>query len=330
MKRGIFVLVVLCSLVTNVYSDELADRVEIGRTVVQLFESDNFNELEKIAGRYRDSGERTSSGLWKLTMFYYSFNRFTGADIKDEHYWNTVQSRVNNWIAQKPDSPTPYIVKGIILTGYAWKYRGGTYANKVPQEAWKPFYENLALAHEHMLASKKIASADPHWYETTAHIKKGLGEDYASFNSFIDEGLDKFPDYYQLYFAAIDYLAPKWHGNKREIEQFANEAVKRTKNINGMAMYARIYWYASQTQYDEKLFTASDVVWEKMRAGIFDVLKDYPDSWNIQNFAHFSCLAKDRDTTRVLLEKMTEPMLMPVWKTPDNFNRCRKFADSAG
>ncbi|MFP4610697.1 MAG: cytoplasmic protein, partial [Thiohalophilus sp.] len=167
---------------------------------------------------------------------------------------------------------------------------------------------------------------DPHWYEVYAHIKNGLSEDSDGFKKFINEGLEKTPNYYQLYFAAVDYLAPKWHGSKEEIEKFANKAVERTKENEGMALYARIYWYASQTQYDERLFSESDVVWDKMREGIFDVLEDYPDSWNIQNFAFFSCLARDQSTTRILLEKMKRPMIKRAWKKRDYYEYCKNYA----
>lgn len=199
----------------------------------------------------------------------------------------------------------------------------------VPKEAWRPFKKNLIIANKHMMNSKAIASTDPHWYEVTAHIKKALNEDSTSFKEFIDEGLDNFPGYYQLYFAAIDFLAPKWHGNKYEIERFANNAVKRTAKSEGMGMYARIYWYASQTQYDEKLFVESNVVWGKMREGILDVIAVYPDSWNIQNFAFFSCLAKDKNMTRVLFDMMNSPMIKSVWKNEKYYEYCKTFAYSS-
>jgi hypothetical protein len=215
------------------------------------------------------------------------------------------------------------------LSGYAWKFRGGGYAHKVPKEAWKPFKENLRIAHDYMINNKDIASTDPHWYVVTAHIKKGLGESNREFETFISEGLNKFPDYYELYFAAIDYLAPKWHGDKVEIERFANNAVERTKKEYGMGVYARIYWYASQTQYDERLFIESNVVWDKMRQGIFDIIERYPDSWNVQNFAFFSCLAQDKVTTRGLFDRMTGPMIKRAWKKNEYYQYCKKFAYSS-
>lgn len=177
-----------------------------------------------------------------------------------------------------------------------------------------------------MLSKKEFAAHDPHWYVVAANILKALGEDVYSYNKFIDDGLEKHPYYYQLYFSAIDYLAPKWHGDKHQIETFANRAVVRTKPTEGMGLYARIYWYASQTQYSERIFLDSDVVWRKMKEGIYDVIDEYPDSWNIQNFALFSCLAGDQETTRMLFDNISDPILIQAWKNPEYYNFCRSFA----
>ncbi|MFY0676012.1 MAG: DUF4034 domain-containing protein [Neptuniibacter sp.] len=320
------VFFILCFLSTGAFSNEMAAREEIKANVKFLFMNEKFKELDEIAEKYRNPKERTSSGLWKLSIFYYGFNGFTGTRFKDESYWDDLKNKVDKWIKQNPNSPTAHIAKGIILKGYAWKFRGGTWAHNVPKDAWKPFKDNLIIAEQHMVNSGGIASIDPHWYEVFARIKTGLGEDSESFKKFIDEGLDKYPNYYQLYFAAIDYLAPKWHGDKLEIEFFANKAVERTRISEGMGLYARIYWYASQTQYDERLFSESNVVWSKMREGIFDVIATHPDSWNIQNFAFFSCLARDQDTTRALLDKMKTPMIMKAWKKQEYYEYCKKHA----
>lgn len=315
---------------TLTYSNEMDTRKTIKDNVFHLLSTGNFKELDRISKKYRKNKERTSSGLWKLTIFYYGIDRIAGTNNKDEKYWTTLNNMIDAWLEQNPKSPTAHIAKGIVLKGYAWKFRGGSWAKDVPPEAWKPFRENLKLAEKFMLESKSVASKDPHWYEVTAKIKNALNENPKSFKKFVTEGLDKYPDYYQLYFATIDYLAPKWHGDKEKIEEFANQAVLRTKKTEGNGMYARIYWYASQTQYSEKLFSESNVVWKKMKKGISDVLNTYPDSWNIQNFTFFSCLAKDKKNTKKLFDKMSKPMILRAWKKAEYYDYCKSYAYSKG
>ena len=157
-------------------------------------------------------------------------------------------------------------------------------------------------------------------------IGTGLDMNRTEFERIIDEGLKKEPLYYQLYFTALEYFAPKWYGSERDIEEFANSAVARTKEQEGLGMYARIYWAASQTQYGEKLFTGSNVVWEKMKRGIDDVLKRYPDQWNINNFALFACLANDRQKAGELFKLIKEPPILDVWKSESNYSRYKLWA----
>ncbi|MCG8689067.1 MAG: DUF4034 domain-containing protein [Desulfobacterales bacterium] len=320
------VIILLAVFSSNICANELEMRTEIQNNVRILFDHENFNELDLIAERYRNSSERTSSGLWKLTLFYSGFDKITRTHTKDERYWDYVKAKADKWVKHNPKSPAANIAKGIILKGYAWMIRGESWASEVPKEAWKPFKDNLQIAHKHMIDSKDTASFDPHWYVVTAHIKTGLNEGTSSFKQFINEGLDKYPNYYDIYFAAIYYLAPKWHGDKKEIERFANAAVERTKKNEGMGVYSRIYWSASQVQYDERLFMESNVVWTKMREGIFDIISAYPDSWNIQNFAFFACLAKDKETTRLLMDKMYGPAIGSAWKKEEYYNYCKEYA----
>jgi hypothetical protein len=325
-RKNAFVFFVIVSLSSLSIADEITDRAAIKRNVKRLFMTEQFAELDSLAENYRLYQLRTRSGLWQLTIFYWGISDLAQGKSKDDGYWSNLERIADNWIAEYPESPTAYVTKGIILRGYAWKFRGESWAYKVPIDAWKPFKDNLRVAKKHMLDNKIQASVDPHWYVTTASILSALSEDRASFMALINEGLDFSPFYYQLYFSAIDYLSPKWHGDKIQIEEFANQAVTRTKAKEGMGMYARIYWYASQAQYDENLFSESNVVWSKLREGIFDVLEKYPVSWNIQHFALFSCIAQDKGTTRELINRMYGPTLVGIWKVNEIYEYCYKFS----
>jgi hypothetical protein len=65
-----------------------------------------------------------------------------------------------------------------------------------------------------------------------------------------------------------------------------------------------------------------------MKRGIVDVLKRYPDQWNINNFAHFACLAGDRKETARLTALVTEPIREAWAKDATLFARCRDWASS--
>ena len=177
-----------------------------------------------------------------------------------------------------------------------------------------------------MLSIKSQASRDPEWYKTRADILKAIEQEPEDFARFIDEATQRHPSYYELYFIAIEFYAPKWHGDRQQIEAFARKAIEKTRIAEGTGLYARIYWYASQMQFGHSLFTESDVDWDTMRDGMDDVLADYPDQWNIQNFAVFACLAGDRAMTAKLMNMMDDRPIRRVWRRPENLEFCRSMS----
>jgi len=306
---------------------ELEDRMEIARQVTSLFESEKFDELDRMAEEFRTGESRTSSGLWKLTLFYTGlYVRYDGK--ADERYFDKVDGLYLKWMAQNPDSTVAHISYASSLVNRAWFFRGNGWARDVPKEAWKPFYEYLEKARLHLMENKQATDKDPVWFHNMLVIAKGESWPLDRFLALVEEGTAKHPYFYEIYFKAIDYLLPKWHGDKEMIEGFASAAVKRTRERDGVGIYARIYWYASQVQYGTSLFTNTKVVWNRMSAGIDDVLGRYPDQWNINNFAHFACLARDKDMAAALLARIDGPPIEYAWANDlINHRLCKLWVD---
>jgi hypothetical protein len=53
-----------------VAADELGERRAVAQTVRQALWAGDFQTLEQLATTYRKEKARTSSGLWKLSLFY--------------------------------------------------------------------------------------------------------------------------------------------------------------------------------------------------------------------------------------------------------------------
>ena len=120
------------------------------------------------------------------------------------------------------------------------------------------------------------------------------------------------------------YYAPKWGGSAADIERFARWAVQRTRSTEGWGMYARIYWFAAQSQFGDRLFIDSWIEWPDMKKGIDDILSRYADDWNLANFAKFSCLAGDVEKTKELLGQMDEAASWLVWNDHRDYQRCKE------
>lgn len=330
MKTFIFGLLIIL-LPFHALSGELETREAIHENVRNLLSEEDYAALEALASEYREKESRTASGVWKLTVFYTGVNNILPYSIVDPDIWNSLLTKVDRWQQQFPRSPTPYIAKSLILKKQAWSIRGTGYSGSVDSKSWEPFYNKVSEARRVLEDSRAISINDPAWYEVMVEIATIESWDDKRFEALIEKGLQENPYYYELYFSILNHYTPKWHGDSGKIEQFARQSIQNTKTIEGYGLYARIYWYASQSQFEGQLFQRSDVDWPTMSRGIDDVLSKYPDQWNINNFTKFACLASDRKKARQLFELIKGEPIYNAWLQNQLFyKQCREWSFSSG
>lgn len=306
---------------------ELAARQEIMSQAKALYDARNFQEIDARSKEYIEKSTRTPSGLWVSGIFGYGIElAVLNPKPGSIEEWDHLEHEILQWAKSRGDSSIARIVYAEVVVTRAWSIRGGKYASEVPENAWKPFHDQLMRARHYLEEEKRIASRDPRYYELQITIAKGLGGDSPLAKEVFDDGMSKFPGFYPMYFAMLDYLLPKWHGGPLEIERFAREATQRARNIEGEGMYARIYWYAAQIDFEDALFWTSFARWEQMRVGFEDVISRYPDQWNIQNFAHFACQAGDAKTMSKLLMRIERPIIAEAWAGSSSFQACEQMA----
>ncbi len=306
-------------------AEEMEERTAIFEGARSAMKSGDIAALERQAAVYRTKQSRTSSGVWKLSLLHSGVGRYLRTGSYSEAAWAEKESIAKRWIAAYPKSPSARIAYAAWLSSRAWSHRGNGYANTVRPQDWAPFKTGIEATRQYLEDNKQIASLDPEWYVEMEGVAKVQQWDDDRFQALIDEAMARYPTYYEIYFQAIEFYSPKWGGNATDIERFAAMAMERTRAREGKGLYARIYWYASQSIYDERLFTESLARWSTMRAGIDDVLKVYADEWNLQNFARFACLARDREKALELIERVRGPTYTDVWKGEENFQRCKAW-----
>ncbi len=290
-------------------ASEFAERDAITEATKRSFLSDDFEQLERVSDVYRREKSRTPSGLWKLSVFYAGIDEAIGQCKKGRDpdvAFTPFEEKARKWVEAHPASPTAHIVRSQVLSGRAWAYRGCGYADTVSEAGWANFRRYIAAARANLEEHKAVAAVDPEWYEEMLTIARAQQWELEDFNGLLKEALAREPQYYQTYFNALEYFLPKWHGSAEEIEDFAQDTVNKTKNLEGQAMYARLYWYASQTQFKNDIFGNSLADWPQMKAGFEDIIRRYPDAWNLNNYARFACLARDKPKTVELLKRIDE------------------------
>jgi hypothetical protein len=290
----------------------------------------DYSGLEGLADYFRRTEARTSAGAWKLSIFYAAVNDLTTIDRDDESAWIAMSDTMRRWVDEYPSSPTAYIADAIAWKQHAWQIRPRSIVLKAAMASEDQFLATLITDRDFLDRNKSIASQDPHFYAVRAELGSALLEKPERMMALLDEGMARAPDYYPIYFAGMDYFAPTDDtGNAdaaRRMEAFANRAIERTQGREGLAVYARLYWHIYGSVLGKDLFRSSMVSWPKMRQGILDVLRQYPDPWNVSNFAYLACLQGDREMTRQLVVSAGREPVLDVWKPLDLYKRCRDWS----
>lgn len=278
--------------VTNI---EQATRGSVSQEVINAFLAKDFDKLEELAAKYRESKSRTPSGLWLLGRFYYAFYQIYGQRDSVE-IWAQASKDAKEWINQFPDSPTPHIAYAHILSKIAWEHRGYGSGSQVEEDDWEPFHENQRSARAYLEQHKSIAARDPHWYALMLSILRTENVDDETIRQYYLEGVKLEPLYFPMHMEALYNFIPKWGGSIEAVDDFILLATRQVEESQRDMLYARLYWASVTNQFPEdRFFHETKVDWNRMKRGMKEVVTEYPDIWNIFYFTFFACFAGDKE-----------------------------------
>lgn len=143
-KILVFVLSLVIPIVS--FSGEQAVREEIKNTVKGLFISKDYKSLNNAGYLYLNDKLRTSSGLWKLTLYYAGLSGIPNSKVVDPHYWRKLKEQTLAWSMVDSKASFPHMLYADILIREAWMYRGGGWASQVRDEDWIPFRKKIEEA----------------------------------------------------------------------------------------------------------------------------------------------------------------------------------------
>ena len=306
--------------------NEISERAAIYARVKRLFIAEDFKALEQLAQTYRTTKGKTRSGRMKLSVFYEGIRKLAASSYHPHDFRNSIELKAGRWSVQFSNSPTPEIANAIITLAQAHKYRDSGLSPEDSPGVWERYYNLLRLARQSLLERPGVAEQDPTWYQVMFDI--AAEEDWGSrqYYLLVSRALAQAPDYPEIFLSAARYYLSPGNEDKVMLERLARLVTDRTKDKEGMAMYARIYSFASHHDHQNRLFRDPRMDWGKIKQGINDVLGAYPDQWNINNFARMACIAGDRDTTRELIEKIHDGPVPQVWQGKPTFSHCQVWA----
>lgn len=330
MIRFVFALAAVASFHACAY-DALDYSRPINRMADEVggvLERHDFAKLEKLAQKFRENNVTLSDGQPAVAGFYAGVSKCIELSCGDERLpienWVRHRALLDEWNAAYPNSATAKLALAIYMKEYAWYARNVGMSDTVSKMQWAIFNARIENSRVLLKAMEAEGKKEPAWYDAMLSIGKMQRWPRDTMDRLYAEGIRAFPDYLPLYFERASYFSPKWGGSLDSFHAFVEDSVAITSRQLGETMYARLNW----SEYDPEMFQNGQTNWGRMRAGFERITKDYPDPWNINNYAKFACLAGDVPTLRQQLNRMGGMVIVKAWWRVEYYESCERLAKS--
>jgi hypothetical protein len=240
----------------------------------KLLQDKQFAKLDEIASSLRQKPEVLPSGYWTLDDFYSDLSDVERSD--SDRKWQEYFSLLDAWIKASPQSPTPKIAKAGALVDYAWKARGGGYANTVSDDGWRLMKERLQQADELLKAANALPVKCPHMYYEWQTVALGQGWELKQYDHLIADAQKNYPTYAPALMHKTYFVQPRWHGKEGDAETFMKQAADKVGGTDGDILYARLVWYLQSLNLSDKFFAENKVDWKRTERGMQAIIKRYP------------------------------------------------------
>ena len=301
---------------------ETAESREIGAITNQardLFRVRDYDGLDVLARKLRDSKERYANGGWKFYYVYVGLNLPEGAS---EAEWDAHIAALQDWINARPDSITARVALANSLVDYAWKARGSDWAYKVKDEGWQLFYQRLNEAVEVLDKAKLLKEQCPYWWSVKFETELGLSPERSRYDASFEEATSVWPDYEPYYCHRAYYLLPRWYGTEGEWESDLEKSSDKIGGDQGDLLYARVAWSMQCDRIFTNIFTESKLSWPRVNKGFEVMEKQFPDSLAAKSeHANLAVFAGDAQTARKYFDQLGGKVDLSVWHSPEDFLR---------
>lgn len=318
--------------VTEVETPEAQEQEAIGNDAISFLATKNYDKLEALAARYRSSKEQYANGDWKLEFLYKSLDSI---DHDSERIWGNPNmvwasrmQEIQGWIDARPDSITARITMASFLRNYAWRARGGGYANTVSDEAWHRFSDRLNQAAVVLAGAKSLNEKCPFYWSSAMGLGLGLQVTKAQFNDLFKEAIQAEPDFEDYYSLRAVFLLPRWYGSEGEWEKDLTQSANKLGGDNGDMLYARVVWDIHHYDTSSNVFDENPgISWDRVDRGFEVIEKRFPNSLAAKNEgAYLAFLAEDKQKARDYFTQTQGKVDLSVWTSEAKFTDCANWA----
>src|SRR5437868_8272802 len=183
--------------------------------------------LDALVEKLAASGERADDGRFQFYLLTSGIaEQLELVDADNSGF----ASKLEEYRKQVPSSAFAPLLEAMQMHASAWLARGRGLSSTVTPEGWALYRERNAAAWDLMLAAKQASGRLPTWYEQAISIgmDAGIAEDVLT--AIFNEGIERFPGYYSLYFTYARQFAPRWGGDYDTADAFINAQVAAKSN----------------------------------------------------------------------------------------------------
>jgi hypothetical protein len=287
-----------------------------------LLAANDYEKLDALAKKLRDSKEIYADGRWKL---YYVYEGLEVPDDASDADCEKHFADLRSWIKARPDSMTARVAMAGNLYSFAWRVRGGDYADKVSDASWKLFFQRLNEAVSVLNSAKALKEQCPYWWSVLLRTQLGLQTERVKYEATFRAATQAWPDFTPYYFYRSNYLLPRWNGTEGEWESDLQNSADKMGGENGDILYARVVWDMHQFVYSTNIFQEYKLSWDRVNTGLEAIEKKFPESLAVKNeAARLSVLARDEGAAKKYFDQTQGQVDMDCWQSVDDFVR---FAD---
>jgi hypothetical protein len=304
--------------VTVVETDQGKEWSTLSRLSLMYLEKQNYDELEKLADDGRSAEDAWPSGDWKVVPVYVGLELSAS---QDDSAWLARQKAIEAWIQARPESITARVALARHLTDYAWKARGGGYANTVSDEAERLFEERLGQAAAGLKEAKDLKAKCPVYWTTVMKVGLGLGIPKDQHNRLFQEATQAYPDYTPIYIQRGIFLLPRWYGDDGEWVADLAKSADKIGGEKGDILYAQVAWAERGFTSQRNIFEENtNLSWERIDRGWSALEKKFPDSLEaIHMHGHMAGLAGAGKTAKKCLLKTEGKVTLWAWGSKGEF-----------
>lgn len=289
----------------------------------QLYQEEKFDSLEENLSCLLDAKARFQSGKPGAAAVYWVFRRqMPGPGVAEEE-----RARVQRWKQERPKSLFASFAELRLQYALAWNARGSGYAGTVADTGWTTFAEGLRATEQALRGADADLRNTPIAQNLLFAILLDAPQSRADAEVVFEDGVSRWPDYFDFHEVALSRLVPKWGGSWEVVDGFINHWSERRKATEGDSLYAR--FYASVIAGGAKP-GATRMDWTRMKGSLDDLVKRYPAAENKNLAASFACGFRDAVYLTRALERIPNAELArSYWLSGTDPESCQGWLSSS-